>query len=85
MRHKHLPARQKRRFVPRTTQSDHGLPIAPNWLAKVPAPARPDQVWVVGITYVATGQGWTCLAVKGSPISVSGQVRKSDPVKQPFY
>jgi transposase InsO family protein len=63
MRQNQLKARQKRRFVPRTTQSDHGLPIAPNWLAKVPTPDRPDQLWVVDITYIATGQGWIYLAV----------------------
>lgn len=63
MRQNQLKARQKRRFVPRTTQSDHDEPIAPNWLAKVPTPDRPDQVWVVDITYIATGQDWIYLAV----------------------
>ena len=63
MREHRLQARQKRRFVPRTTQSDHEEPIAPNWLAKVPSPDRPDQVWVVDITYVATLEGWIYLAV----------------------
>jgi transposase InsO family protein len=63
MRENHLRARQKRHFVPRTTQSDHDLPIAPNWLAKVPSPTRPDQIWVVDITYIATAQGWMFLAV----------------------
>jgi transposase InsO family protein len=63
MRQNGLKARQKRRFVPRTTQSDHDLPIAPNWLATVPTPVQPDQVWVVDITYIATGEGWIYLAV----------------------
>jgi len=63
MRQNQLRARQKRRFVPRTTQSQHDLPIAPNWLAKVPTPDRPDQIWVVDITYIATAQGWSYLAV----------------------
>lgn len=63
MRQLGLRARQKRRFVPRTTQSNHDQPIAPNWLAKVPTPDRPDQVWVVDITYIPTGQGWVYLAI----------------------
>lgn len=63
MRQNQLQARQKRRFVPRTTQSDHDLPIAPNWLAKVPAPAGPDQIWVVDITYITTAEGWIYLAL----------------------
>jgi transposase InsO family protein len=63
MRQNHWRARQKRRYVPRTTQSDHDQPIAPNWLAQVPTPVRPDQVWVVDITYIATGEGWGYLAV----------------------
>jgi len=63
MRQNHLRVRQKRRFVPRTTQSNHALPIAPNWLAKVPPPALPDQIWVVDITYIGTGEGWVFLAV----------------------
>ena len=63
MRENQWRARQKRRFVPRTTQSDHGLPIAANWLAQVPSPVKPNQVWVVDITYIATGEGWVYLAV----------------------
>lgn len=63
MRENHWRARQKRRFVPRTTQSEHDQPIAPNWLARVPAPDRPDQVWVVDITYIHTSEGWIYLAV----------------------
>jgi putative transposase len=63
MRENGLKARQKRRFVPRTTQSDHDQPIAPNWMAKVPSAAKPNQIWVVDITYIATAEGWIFLAV----------------------
>ena len=63
MRENEMKARQKRRFVPRTTQSNHDHPIAPNWLSKVPRPDQPDQIWVVDITYIQTGEGWIYLAV----------------------
>ena len=63
MRQNQLRARQKRRFVPRTTHSDPDLPIAPNWLEKVPSASRPDQIWVVDITYIPTAEGWSYLAV----------------------
>jgi cytochrome P450 len=32
------------------------LPVAPNWLAKVPAPDRPDQIWASDITYIDIGK-----------------------------
>lgn len=63
MRETALRPRQKRkRWRPVTTDSSHRQPVAENWLAKVPAPDRPDQVWVADITYIDTGEGWLYLA-----------------------
>jgi len=62
MREQGLRARQKRRFKPRTTDSRHPHPIAQNWLAKVPAPERPGQIWVSDFTYLQTAEGWLYLA-----------------------
>ena len=62
MRELGLRPKQKRRFRPRTTQSDPRRPAAENWLAKVPAPTRPDEIWVSDITYIQTAKGWVYLA-----------------------
>jgi len=51
---------RKRR--PRTTDSDHGLPIAPNLLQRDFSAPAPNTVWVADITYVLTGEGWLYLA-----------------------
>lgn len=63
MRQAGLRARQKRAFRPQTTLSQHSLTIARNWLAKVPAPDRPNQIWQSDLTYLPTTQGWLYLAV----------------------
>ena len=63
MRKAGLRARQKRRFRPRTTDSRHLCPIAPNHLAERPEPpTRPGEVWQADITYVATKEGWLYVA-----------------------
>lgn len=63
MRAHRLRATQKRRFRPRTTDSRHLCPIAPNHLAeRASPPARPGEVWQADITYVATREGWLYVA-----------------------
>ena len=62
-RENRLTPRQKRkRWRPATTDGNHRQPVAENWLAKVPAPSQPDQVWVADITCIDTGEGGLSLA-----------------------
>ena len=63
MRADGLRGRCARRYVPRTTDSDHDQPIAPNRLAQAPAPSGPNQIWVSDFTYVQTDEGWLYVAV----------------------
>lgn len=62
MRAQGLRPRQKRRFRAQTTDSRHRHPIAENWLAKVPTPDRPGQIWQSDFTYIPTAEGWLYLA-----------------------
>lgn len=63
MRAHGLRAQVRPRWVPRTTDSDHDEPSAPNRLAQRAVPDGPNQVWLQDITYVPTGQGWLYLAL----------------------
>jgi putative transposase len=58
-----IRARGKRRFRIATTDSRHGLPIAPNLLERNFTVATPNQVWVGDITYIPSDEGWLFLAV----------------------
>jgi putative transposase len=61
--HEHgIRGRHKRRYRV-TTDSRHGLPVAPNRLKRDFAPAGPNQVWTSDITYLWTDEGWLYLAI----------------------
>jgi putative transposase len=62
MRENDVKVRPRRRFR-RTTESGHGLPVAPNLLARCFTATSPNEVWVGDITYVWTVEGWMYLAV----------------------
>jgi transposase InsO family protein len=61
MRENQLKAKTKRKYKA-TTDSSHGLPVAPNRLEREFTTDRPNQVWVADITYLPTDEGWLYLA-----------------------
>jgi putative transposase len=63
MREMGLQARRRRRRPPRTTDSRHNLPVAPNLLDRHFAADWPDTVWLADISYLPTDEGWLYLAV----------------------
>jgi putative transposase len=62
MREMGLQARRGRRRPPRTTDSRHNLPVAPNLLDRHFVADRPDTVWLADISYLPTDEGWLYLA-----------------------
>jgi transposase InsO family protein len=62
MRRAGLRGVQKSFWHPRTTDSRHDQPIAPNRLKEISAPTNINQAWVADITYVATAEGWLYVA-----------------------
>ena len=62
MRDNGMKANQKCRFK-KTTDSNHGGPIAANLLDQDFACEGPDQKWGVDISYVWTTEGWLYLAI----------------------
>lgn len=66
MRTDGLAGTPRRRGGPRTTDSTHGFPVAPNLLARrfdLNGVRDLNRVWVSDLTYVPTREGWLYLAV----------------------
>jgi putative transposase len=63
MRESGLSVTPRRKFVPRTTDSVHDHPLAPNRLAQDFVAPSPDRKWACDLTYVFTDEGWLYLAV----------------------
>jgi putative transposase len=62
MRRQRIRAKSKKKFVPRTTDSRHEQPVAPNLLDRQFRAELPNRKWAVDITYVSTDEGWLYLA-----------------------
>lgn len=54
---------KRRKKFRKTTDSNHGLPVAQNLLGRQFKVQRPNTVWCADITYLWTRQGWLYLAV----------------------
>lgn len=61
MREESLLCHLKKRFVVRTTDSRHGLPVYPNRLASMVL-TTPDQAWVADLTYIRLRSAFVYLA-----------------------
>jgi transposase InsO family protein len=62
MRQAGIRSATHRRFVVRTTDSDHQLPVAANVLGRQFHADLPDQKWCCDITYIPTAEGFLYLA-----------------------
>jgi putative transposase len=61
MQEKQLSARKRKR-KPRTTNSQHGFPLAPNLLEQDFTADAPNKKWVSDFTFLETREGWLYLA-----------------------
>ena len=61
MRRHHIAAKARRRFR-RTTDSNHGRPVAENLLDRKFDPGEADRAWAADVTYIPTREGWLYLA-----------------------
>lgn len=70
MRSHALRPRWRRKFV-HTTDSRHGLPVAPNVLNRQFHPEA-NRAWVSDLTYIRTRSGWLCPGGSSSSTHVGG-------------
>jgi transposase InsO family protein len=57
-----IQAKTMKRFRVTTTDSSHGLAVAPNVVNRDFAPTKKNQTWACDITYIPTRAGWLYLA-----------------------
>jgi transposase InsO family protein len=57
-----IQAKTTKRFRVMTTDSTHGLAVAPNVVDRDFAPMKRNQTWSCDITYIPTREGWLYLA-----------------------
>jgi transposase InsO family protein len=62
MRQRRLCSKIVRKFRPRTTDSNHPCPVAPNRLDRAFTAGKPNRKWCSDITYIPTDQGTLYLA-----------------------
>ncbi len=63
MRKLGLRSKIGKKYIPRTTDSNHNQPVSPNLLARNFKADQPGKVWVSDITYLATLEGFMYLTV----------------------
>ena len=65
MKENGIQGRKRRAYKPKTTDSNHGGPIAPNLLGRMKEQiSGPNQAWTGDITYIPTREGWLYLAIE---------------------
>jgi transposase InsO family protein len=61
MAQEQIRAKTKKKFVPRTTDSNHQQPVAANLLDRQFQAELPNRKWAADITYIPTDEGWLYL------------------------
>lgn len=56
-----LSCKKKRKYIPKTTDSNHDNPVYPNLIKGLDI-SHPDQIWVSDITYIQMDRGFSYLA-----------------------